>query len=191
MKETVKLGVILFLITAIAAGILAFANANTEGKIAELEAQASNEARKSVFEDAESFEEVDKGKLEEIVKANPDILEVYKALDGSKSQIGYVVKTSTGGYAGPVEVVTGVSSDGSITGMKVVKNTETPGLGTLAAEEPFQAQFAGKSVETELEVVKSGAGDSQIQALTGATITSKAVTKGVNSAVEASKMMNE
>lgn len=191
MKETVKLGVILFLITAIAAGILAFANANTEGKIAELEAQASNEARKSVFEEAESFEEIDKAKLDELTKKNPDVLEVYEALDGSSSLVGYVIKTSTGGYAGPVEVVTGVSADGGITGMKVVKNTETPGLGTLAAEEPFQAQFAGKSVETELEVVKSGAGDSQIQALTGATITSKAVTKGVNSAVEASKTMNK
>ncbi|OHW62491.1 electron transport complex subunit RsxG [Andreesenia angusta] len=191
MKETVKLGVILFLITAIAAGILAFANANTEGKIAELEAQASNEARKSVLSEAETFEAVDQAKLDEIMKKNPEILEIYEALDGSKSTVGYVVKTSTGGYAGPIEVVTGVSTDGSITGMKVVKNTETPGLGTLAAEAPFQDQFAGKSIETELEVVKSGAGDSQIQALTGATITSKAVTKGVNLAVEASKLMNE
>lgn len=191
MKETLKLGVILFLITAVAAGILAFANTNTEAKIAELEAQASNEARKAVLSEAETFEAIDQEKLDEIMKKNLNILEIYEALDSSQNTIGYVVKTSTGGYAGPIELVTGISLEGSITGMKVVKNTETPGLGTLAAEAPFQDQFAGKSVETELEVVKSGAGDSQIQALTGATITSKAVTAGVNSAVEASKLINE
>lgn len=191
MKETIKLGAILFLITAVAAGILAFANVNTETKIAELEAQASTEARKSVFSEAETFEAIEQEKLDGIKEKNPGILEIYSALDTSKNSIGYVVKTSTGGYAGPVEVVTGISLDGSITGMKVVKNSETPGLGTLSAEPPFQDQFAGKSTEAELEVVKSGAGDSQIQALTGATITSKAVTEGVNSAVEASKLMNE
>lgn len=191
MKETIKLGAILFIITAIAAAILAVADGKTKNTIAELGIKASDEARKEVFSDADSFKEIDSAKLKEIIASNPDIVEIYDAIDGSGKSIGYVIKTSTGGYAAQIEVITGISAEGSLTGMKVVKNSETPGLGTLAAEPKFQDQYKDKSTDSAIEVVKSAPKDNEILALTGATITSKAVTKGVNSAVEASKLVSK
>ncbi|KNF09469.1 electron transport complex protein, subunit G [Gottschalkia purinilytica] len=187
MKEITKLGIILLIITSIAGGLLAFANDITKPNIEKVQEKANNEARKEILPKAKEFKALEKDKLEKIMSSNKSVLEVFVGYDSSNKPVGYAIKTATSGYADLVEVITGISSDGKIEGMKVVSNSETPGLGANAANPEYQNQYKGKSAEKELEVVKSGASEEQIQALTGATITSKAVTDGVNTAINAFK----
>ncbi len=184
MREVIKLGSILLLITAIAASVLAFSNSMTEGVIKDVEAAASNEARKEVLPQADNFNSIEEDKLSDIQQQNNKILEVYEGFAGEEL-VGYTIKTATPGYGGNVEVITGISVEGKITGIKVVKHQETPGLGANATGTDFQAQYIGKPVEKEVVVVKTApTEDNEIQALTGATISSKAVTNGVNIARE-------
>lgn len=192
MKDILKLGAILFLITAVAAGLLAVANAQTTSKIEELAAAASDEARSEVFTDADKFVESKDKEAVDAMKKNENILEVYEAQDSSNKNLGYVIKTlTTEGYGGTIEIITGISSEGEITGIKVGQNQETPGLGTNAAEPEFQDQYEGKTAEMDLEVVKNDPAENQIQALTGATITSSAVTNAVNTALDTFESINQ
>lgn len=184
MREIVKLGLILFLITAVAAVVLAVSNNATSDMIVKVQNEANDAARKEVLPQAENFNAIDESKINEIKSKNNNILEVYTGISKDKSVVGYTIKTATSGYGGDVEVITGISLDGKVTGIKVVKHQETPGLGANSTKPEFQNQFVGKSTDKELTVVKTEAKESnEIQALTGATITSRAVTTGVNSAI--------
>lgn len=181
MREIIKLGLVLLLITSIAAVVLGFSNSITKDKIKEAEALVSEEARKSVLSQASKFQKADSDEIETLVQENPNLLEIYKGLSDSGDVVGYAIKTATSGYGGNVEVITGISSDGKITGMNVVSHQETPGLGANATTKEFQNRFKEKSASKELVVVKaSPQNDNEIQALTGATITSDAVVDGVN-----------
>lgn len=185
MRDIVKLGLMLLLITSVAAVVLAMSNNVTSGVISEVEAQASDAARKEVLPQADNFKPLNKDLLNSIIGENNRILDIYTGYSEDDSEVGYAIKTATPGYGGDVEVITGISLDGKITGIKVVRHQETPGLGANATTPEFQEQFIDKSVENEVIVVKSNPGnDNEIQALTGATITSNAVTSGVNIARE-------
>lgn len=176
MKDIFKLGSILFLICAVAALLLSVTNNITEPVIKERNIQANNESRKEVLKEAEEFKQLDN------VKANL-VEEVYQGLKGNEV-VGYTIKTAPKGYGGKVEVMIGISKDGKITGVKVGNHSETPGLGSKASEPTFKDQFNGKSTEKPLMVVKgSASNDNDIAAISGATITSNAVTSGVNAAI--------
>lgn len=196
MREIAGLSIKLFIITAVAAICLAFTNSMTKDKIAEQIAMENELARQEVLSQAETFEQVDHKKIRETAKSlnfkNTEIIsEAFKGLKGSK-EVGYTYKVLPKGYGGEITVLVGVSMEGKLTGMKVVNHTETPGLGANATSESFQNQYKGKSIETPLTVIKAGsAGESEIEAITGSTITTQAVTDGVNSAVEIFKKMNE
>lgn len=180
MKDIFRLGSILFLICAIASLMLSLTNNITEPVIEQRNIQANNESRQEVLKDAEEFKEVTnvKGDL---------IEEVYQGEKGGEV-VGYTIKTTPKGYGGKVEVMVGISSDGKISGVKVGNHSETPGLGSKAADPLFKDQYNGKSVETPLNVVKGNASnESDIVAISGATITSKAVTAGVNAAMDVYK----
>lgn len=184
MREAIKLGIILFLITAVSAVVLAASNNATAGVIAKVEAEANNVARRQVIPQAESFKPIDESKLNEIKNESNNILEIFVGMSNEKEAVGYTIKTSTSGYGGDVEVITGISLDGKITGITVVKHQETPGLGANSTKPEFQNQFKDKLVDKELAVVKTEVRESnEIQALTGATITSRGVTSGVNLAI--------
>ena len=104
---------------------------------------------------------------------------VYQADDK-----GYVVEVTPSGFGGTIDMVVGVGTDGTVTGVSIISMSETSGLGANASKESFRSQFVGKS--GVLAVSKDGG---EIDALTGATITSRAVTSGVNTAlVVASEM---
>ena len=189
-KVVFKLGLILFVISAVAACALALTNYVTAGTIEEMNIQANTVARQEVLPDATDFEEVpveDVAKIaEEINMETPEeLLEVYIGTNNGEV-VGYTVKTGpTSGYSGEVQVLTGISSDGVISGITIIKHNETPGLGALATGE-WNDQFTGKSAAEELVVVKGTAkeGSNEIQAITGSTITSKAVTEGVNTSIQ-------
>ncbi len=95
---------------------------------------------------------------------------------------GYIYTVAPSGYGGDVTVMVGISSpDAKLTGIKVLKQNETPGLGAKSTEPKFMDQFAGKDLKAPLEVSKQATGN-EIQAITAATITSRAVVTGVNAA---------
>lgn len=176
-KDILKLGLILCLITAVASGLLSVVNMVTAPAIAAGIEKANNEARTTILPMAESFEKVE-GDLPE------GILEVYKGLKGS-DVVGYTIKTAPKGYGGPVEVITGITTEGIISGVSLGTMNETPGLGAKAKDEAFISQYNEKTADGDINVIKSGQpAEREIVAISGATITSKAVTQGVNDSIK-------
>lgn len=177
-EKTFVLSLVLFVITAIVAFMLAYANSITEDKILENTIKIQNEARQSVMKEADSFtllESMEEGTVKEI----------YLAKAG-ENEIGWCVSVAPVGYDGPVDFVCGIDKNYSITGVYIVSMSETPGLGAKAGEEKFLSQFAGKKAKDGLSVIKSGTpDDSEILAISGATKTSEAIKKGINEAIKA------
>ena len=181
MNSILKLGLNLFVICAVAAGLLAGTNQITAPLIEQRNEQANNEARQAVLADATEFKILDSKNYKS--SSDVEVVEVYEGLNGSEVA-GYTIKVLPKGYGGEIELMVGITKDGTIAGVNIGNMSETPGLGARSKEEAFYGQYAGKPA-TELSVVKSGtAGETEIQAISGATITSKAVTSGVNAAVE-------
>jgi electron transport complex protein RnfG len=159
VKEMIRYGFILALICVIAAGLLAGMNALTKSRII-AQAQAEEESSlKEVMPDAAKFEPV---------KSGEDIL-YYKSLDKGGKMVGVVFKASGKGYSSVVETMVGMLKDDTITAIKVLSQSETPGLGARVAEKEFTSQFKNKNAINLADV----------QAITGATISSKAVMDSV------------
>ena len=183
MRDVIKLGIILLIITSVAAVVLGLANELTKDKIAMVEAEISEAARRDVLSMANTFEPVDEEIFQDIIRGNNSILEVYEGYSDENTLVGYAIKTSTPGYSGNVEVITGISLEGKITGIKVVSHQETPGLGANATKPAYQNQYTNKPTDQQIEVVKGvPSKENEIQALSGATVSSNAVTDGVNAA---------
>ena len=174
----IKTGIVLFLITGIAALILASVNSVTAPMIAENETKKQMTAMTTVLPDAEKFDE-----LADVAKDN-GILGIYEGKKADET-VGYAVLVESMGYGGAISMVVGVDLEDKITGIDITSQSETPGLGANCTKDEFKNQFTGKT--SEITVVKSNSKDNQIDAMTSATITSKAVTKGVNAAVDAVK----
>lgn len=107
---------------------------------------------------------------------------MYEATSGGKA-VAYIVSVAPKGYGGPIDMLVAVSPDGKVLNFSITSSNETPGLGSKASEPAFKDQFAGKTSE-DLAVTKDKSNTQNIQAMTGATISSKAVTKGVKEAVD-------
>jgi electron transport complex protein RnfG len=129
------------------------------------------QSMKDLVKDAETFKEV------------PNKTDWFSAEKAGKV-IAYVVPGETKGYGGPIKMQVAVTTDGKVIDYNILSANETPGLGDNAAKEPFRNQFKEKKAD-HLTVVKDPSDKEDIQAMTGATISSKAVTKGVKEAVEA------
>lgn len=192
MRDYIRLAGVLFLVCAVMAASLGYTNAITYDRIQEQIVRANDEARKEVLPDADAFEILDDNTFSEI-KSNGRyyfITEIYTAKAGG-NVVGYAVKVVPKGYGGAIDVVVGIGTDGIIQGIKVGNNTETPGLGKNSATPKFQNQFKGKTWDNAINVIKSGTPkDNEIAALSGATVTSKAVTEGVNQALEAARELS-
>ncbi len=174
IKEYAAPTVVLLIICVVAALLLAVTNNVTAPKIAEVNAENEAKSRQVVFADAASFGEE---------FTNDDGIKLVPALDKDGKTIGYVVVTVEKGYGGDINVMTGVDLEGKVTGVNILSMSETAGLGANASKESFLKQFIGKI--SGIEVNKGTPAENEIKALTGATITSKAVTKAVNAAIEA------
>lgn len=192
MRDYIRLAGILFLVCAIAAAALGFTNSATYDRIQEQQVIASAEAKKAVLPDAEEFENLDEAALTEI-KSNAKynyVTDIYIA-KAAGNVIGYAIQVAPKGYGGAVEVFVGITSDGNIQGIKVGNNSETPGLGKKAATADFQDQYVGTTWESPIDVIKNATPKgNEIAAISGATITSRAVTDGVNQALEAARELS-
>ena len=182
-KDMFKLGLNLLIISAVAALLLALTNSVTASTIAQRNEQANAEARKLVLESAQDFEQVKDVKTDN--SKGVEVSEIYEAKDASGNTVGYTLKVLPSGYGGTIELMVGIdSAKGQVSGINVVSNSETAGLGAKATNPEFSAQYKGKPLE-ELSVLKNGTpGDTEIKAISGATITSTAVTNGVDAAIE-------
>lgn len=161
----------LLLIAGVSSFLLAYVNSVTAPVIAEQEKAATAQAMSAVLPQAAEFSE----------QTAADGYTYSEATDESGNIVGYVLTTAASGYGGEISVMTGIDMTGAITGIQILTINETPGLGMKAQEESFLSQFLGKS--GSLTLSKNASGD-EIQALTGATITSTAMTEAVNAALD-------
>lgn len=188
-----KDAIVLFIITLVSGICLGGVYEMTKGPIAEAQIKANEAAYKMVFAEAESFAQDEE--LSAAVTASEDVLagldygnvvvdDALIATDGSGAVVGYVVNsTSKDGYGGNISISVGVKADGTVLGIEFLSISETAGLGMRAADDEFKNQFKDKNAES-FSVTKTGASaDNEIDALSGATITSSAVTNAVNAAV--------
>ncbi len=164
--------IVLFAITAVCAFILAFVNENTFDIIAARTQEKLNISMKSVMPAADSFEETD-------FLAEEPVSKLYLARTQDKLA-GYCVVSKPGGFGGAITLMVGVDLQGAVTKVLIVGMSETPGLGTKANNEDFISQYEGKT-----SGITVNGKDNGISAITGATVTSKAVTSGVNAALAA------
>ncbi|QAT50451.1 RnfABCDGE type electron transport complex subunit G [Caproiciproducens sp. NJN-50] len=171
-KEILKPTMILVAICLVMTALLAFTNMATKDTIAAQNAKDAEESRRVALPTAESFEQSAKNEDCYVGKKGSDIA-------------GYVFTTEASSYGGKIQVMTGIDKDGKVTGVILLSTSDTPGLGLNAQKDSFRDQYKQKAPEKGFEVVKGGgAKEGQINAMTGATITSKAVTTAVNEAIE-------
>ena len=181
MRDICKIALRLTILMVIAGLCLGAAYTVTKDPIARQEAEQKEMARKAVLEEAVSFEEVQ-------LTDGGNVQECYRGLDAAGNPCGYAMSVTAKGFGGDIQLTVGVK-DGVVTGVRIGTYSETPGLGARAAEEKFYGQFTGKS--GTLSVIKTGeAGDSEINAITAATITSAAVTNAVNEALDCAAGLN-
>ncbi len=164
-----SVGINLTLACLLSSAVIAGTFAITAPIAAKTKIQLDNQARKALVADAQDFKAIEGKKG-------------WSAAIKDGKVIAYVVPAESKGYAGAINMLAAVSVDGKVIDYAVLSHKETPGLGDKAEKPAFRKQFAGKTAE-DLEVVKVPS-DKNIQALTGATITSRAVTKGIKEAVE-------
>ena len=170
VKYVLRLALTLFAITAVVAACLAAVNSVTKPRIAATRAAKTQQAIEAVLP----------GGGEE-VSDYTDVTGLVSKVYGSDT--GYAVEVNPNGFGGPITMMVGVDTEGKVLGISIVTQTETAGLGAVAAAkttagESFRGQYAGMS--GSLAVTKDGG---EIDAITGATITSRAVTTGVNAAL--------
>lgn len=191
-SSIVKNTLVLVAVTFVAILALAVVNQITKEPIAQAEIDARAEIYKVVYADANGFTEVED--TEKLLEEAPAMLaengldgctinDVLAVTDASGAVEGYVIAaTSPSGYGGDIQIALGIK-DGKLTGFDVVSNSETAGLGSKCADDEFTSQFGGKSA-AKLEYTKSGATEpNQIDAISGATITTNAVTEAANAAI--------
>lgn len=193
-KHLLKDALALTIITLVAGCLLGFVQMITEKPIARQKEKTKQEAYKTVYPQAQEFEEVkDVNPLKDSKKAlkadglaeNNRIDEILAVKDSSgDSPAGYVMTvTNSEGYGGDITFSMGIKADGTVTGIEFTEIDETAGLGMKAKEDTFKNQFKNKKVDSFAYTKSQAAKDNEIDALSGATITTNAVTNGVNAGI--------
>lgn len=184
MKSMIKDAAILFAITLISGLLLGVVYEVTKEPIAIQKALRKNKACKEVFQDAVSFEALELSAPETGENVEATINEVSRAVAEDGTALGYVLDITTHeGYNGDIQFTMGIRMDGTVNGISLLSIAETPGLG-MKAEEVLKPQFAGKNVSL-FSYTKTGAmSPDQIDAISGATVTTNAMVNGVNAGLE-------
>lgn len=185
----------LLLICAVVAGILAAVNSITAPIIADSKAEKTRQAISAVLPGTTDVREIP------FTDETGMVSKVYLAMDQKSMTstvsasvdmgLGFAVEVIPSGFGGAITMMVGVSVDGEVTGISIISHAETPGLGAVAAANTdkgvaFRDQFIGLTGGITI-----GDGDNQIDALSGATISSQAVVDGVNAALECVKNLDK
>lgn len=189
MKEIFKNSLILCLITLVSGILLGTVYEVTKEPRAKQEEKTRQEAYKKVFEEADHFETMEYDeKIWSIYSEQHGysdsqvyIEEVVEAKDKEEAVIGYVITvTDKEGYGGNITFTFGIKKDGTINGISFLTLNETAGVGMKADTAAFKKQFEGKNVKSFVYVKNGKQADNEIDAIGGATVTTNAVTNGVN-----------
>lgn len=175
----IRLAGVLFIISAVSAGVLGWLNDATKDRIAQndLSASMSPEVIQAVAPGADTFVPFEDAALVESIKAeNAKFVDLLTIVDGSGNSMGYVVQTlsTVPGYGGDMELYIGIGQDGKITGMSVIAHSETSGLGSRTTEPDFWNQFVGSDASAEI---------SSYDAISGVTKSSTSFVSAVNNAI--------
>ncbi|MCD8037145.1 MAG: RnfABCDGE type electron transport complex subunit G [Clostridiales bacterium] len=176
MKQITRPMIILGVICIVCAGLLGVAESVTREPIRVQNEATANAGKQKVFADAVSFEEIELADDENVDGTSVSSANV--AVDASGEVLGYVVEVLPNGFGGSIDLMVGVDLDGVVTGISVLSHSESAGLGARATEDWFQEQFVGMTAP--VAVAKDGG---EVEAITSATITSRAVSTGVNAAI--------
>lgn len=194
MNKIIKNALILMAITLVAGLLLGTVYGITKEPIAQAEAKAEQEAYLAVFPGAEEF--VEPEQKDELLAAAADALtaagydstadtiENFYLVNNGGQIAGVVINlTSHEGYGGDINFSMGIDLEGTVKGVEILSISETAGLGMHATEDSFKGQFRDKAVD-QFVVTKTGAvAENEIDAISGATFTSKAMTHGVNAGI--------
>jgi electron transport complex protein RnfG len=188
IKKILKDTLVLLVITVVSGFLLGIAYEVTNPVITARKAEEKAASYRTLFTDADHFEDrsdlldeaatvlADAGRSEEIT-------DIMTAMDASGEVIGYAMSISCSGNQGEIVVAYAYGVDGTSYGIEILSSSETAGLGALASEPAFKNQFQNKNYES-FSVVKSGSnGEDEIDAISGATNTSTAVTGAVNAGI--------
>ena len=175
-KKIISLGITLFTITVITGLILGVVHDITLEPIRLTQEHLNAEALKGALPDADEFKTVEKAE-----DADPIIKDVQEALSDGKA-VGFCVTVTPRGYGGSIELVAGITNDGQLKAIRILNHSETPGLGAKSILPDFYGQF--KDTDEVIVVKRKPETPGEIQAISGATITSNAVALGVNAALE-------
>ena len=176
-REMTRMVLCLLVIALACSALLGVVNAVTADRISENRAAVQKEAMEAVLPGAKTFRDIS-DRLTEEFREQHRIRGIWEAAGK-----GYVVAVAPKGFGGDIEMTVGVNGSGVITGVAITDHGETPGMGARADTPDFLSRFVGK--RAGLTVVKGAAGENQISAITGATVTSRAVTAGALAAVKA------
>lgn len=176
----VMAAIILFIIATIVTLALAGANELTKDTIVAQAKIDQDNARLEVFPGAVSFDDLTSVF---VTSETPKIKSVYKVLDASQKTIGLIIISASRGYAGDVEIMSGISLDKKITGTKVLADNETPGLGKKVREKSFINRFINRDAGLLFSLKKIDKNVNYVDAITGATISSTAMVNATNEAL--------
>lgn len=190
MNNIVKNTLILTAITVVSGLLLGVVYGITKEPIARAQENTKQEAYRTVLSDASEFETVEfdadaaASLLSENGYTSDVITEIAEGTDAGGATVGYVISVqSSEAYDGSLSLSVGIASDGTVKGIEMLEISETAGLGMKADEAEFKDQFKDKTVE-KFTYTKTGEdGDDKIDAISGATITTNAVTNAVDSAL--------
>ena len=190
MNNIVKNTLILTAITVVSGLLLGVVYGITKEPIAQAQENTKQEAYQTVLSDASEFETVEfdadtaASLLSENGYTSDVITEIAEGTDASGETVGYVISVqSSEAYDGSLSLSVGIASDGTVKGIEMLEISETAGLGMKADEAEFKDQFKDKNVQ-KFTYTKTGEdGDDKIDAISGATITTNAVTNAVDSAL--------
>jgi electron transport complex protein RnfG len=185
MKKIAIPAIALAAICLVCAAVLALTNSLTKQRVESLDAEQRNKAMSELIPAATDFGEAAETETEADGKAAQ--LTYYIAKDGKGNVAGYIFLTSATGYGGEISVMTAMDTSKKVIGVKLVEISETPALGMKAQDESFLSQFARKV--KGISATKNKPEGNQIQAITGATITSNAVVQAVNMALSAAEKL--
>jgi len=180
VNKIVKMVLVLSITGAVSGGILAQVFHFADPLIQENRKKELREAIFVVLSEAKDYTTLEKGNDKEKIV-------VYKGIDADGKLVGIAFIADGGGFQGNIRIMVGLSTDYlKLKGIKVLEQNETPGLGNRIKEPAFEDQFRGLEIKPKVEYIKYRKPEkpNQVQAITGATISSEAVVKNINNAVE-------
>lgn len=170
-SEMIKPVLVLVLICLVVTALLAYVNTVTSPIIAKAEQSKTEQAMSEVLKEADSFEKLTLKNIPE------SVTDAYRAENGA----GYVFMMTAKGYGGDIKLICGIKSDGKVEQCQTLSHSETSGLGSKITEDPYKSQYSGKTSDTV----------SEVDAISGATISSNAYKSAVEAAFEAYDIAKE